>query len=306
MDTLAAIVRQRLELSWSKAKDLVTSGRVTVDGEVVRDIAARVEPERVEVHPDAPRERRGVLAPERLVFADRSVAVVNKPPGLLTIPYEDERDTLVDQTRALLRRQSKRASGKTFDPQLGVVHRIDKGTSGLLVFTRTLQAKRHLQQQFRQKTIHRRYVALVHGRPEVRTHVSEIVPDRGDGIRGSWGKGPYARAKAPKGAQRSVTHVLRSEPLGDFGGVQVSLIECRLETGRQHQIRIHLAEAGNPLVGEHVYIRDYPGERVGAERVMLHAAELGFEHPHTLDEVRFRVDPPQDFQSLVDEIRARR
>lgn len=290
--TAAAVVRSVLSLPWSKAKALCASGRVWVDGERVRDPAARVAVgATLEVDPEAPRERRGVLDAGLIVHEDLDVIVVNKPAGLLTVPYQDEKDTLADQTRAHLRRGGRR--GKR-DPMVGVVQRLDKGTSGVLVFARTMKAKRALEEQLREHTVHRRYVALVHGDVNAAVYESLILPDRGDGLRGSWGTRGKHRGKPPNKAKRSVTHTRPTRSLR-----RATLMECRLETGRQHQIRIHLSEAGHPLVGERVYVREYSGPRIDAPRVMLHAAELGFVHPRTGEHVRFTVPPPDDFQALV-------
>ena len=127
-----------------------------------------------------------------------------------------------------------------------------------------------------------------------RTITSQLVADRGDGLRGS------AHARDASVGQRAVTHVepieTRTIPAG--GTAQATLVACRLETGRTHQIRIHLAEMGHPIVGERVYMRDYRGPRIEAPRVMLHAAELGFEHPKTERHVQWEEPPPADFNAL--------
>jgi 23S rRNA pseudouridine1911/1915/1917 synthase len=298
--TLARVVREAFasELSWNKARDLCRSGRVRIDGSTARDPELRVAlGADVRVDPTAPRERRGVLAPEAVVYVDHDVVVVNKPAGVLAVPFEQgDRDTLIDQTRAALRRRGPRG----FDPELGIVHRIDIDTTGLLVFTRNLAAKRHLAGQFRAHTVHRRYVALVHGQPIGRTFDTVLVRDRGDGLRGSWGHFRVARGAPPEGSQRAITHVRMLERLED-----ASMVECMLETGRQHQIRIHLSEAGHPLIGERVYIRDFREPRIEAGRPMLHARELGFVHPRSGRALRFEQPPPADFQTLLTRLRER-
>ncbi|MDB4977503.1 MAG: Ribosomal large subunit pseudouridine synthase, partial [Myxococcaceae bacterium] len=211
-----------------------------------------------------------------------------------------DRDTLIDITRATLRR-----SKKGFDPELGIVHRIDIDTTGLLVFTRNLAAKKHLSAQFRAHTVHRRYVALAHGSVIGRTFDSTLIRDRGDGLRGSLGHFRAARGKPPEDAQRAITHVRLLERLLERGSsAPASLVECMLETGRQHQIRIHLSEAGSPLLGERVYIRDFRGPRIEAARPMLHARELGFEHPRTGRTMQFKLEPPEDFERLLASLRA--
>lgn len=292
--TVAAVVRELLDLPWSKAKRLCATGRVWVDGARARDPAMRLAAgARVAVDPTAPKERPGLLAKERVIHLDGDVIVVDKPAATLTVPYHaDDRDTLADQVRAYLRRASK-GRRRNRDPMVGVVQRLDKDTTGVLVFARTMKAKRALQAQLRDHSVTRRYVALVNGAAASGRHESWIVPDRGDRLRGSWGTRPEHRGPRPKAAKRAVTHVTAKEALEG-----ATLVECRLETGRQHQIRIHLSEAGHPLVGEAVYVRDHEGPRVEAPRPMLHAAELAFDHPRTGARVRFLAEPPEDLRAM--------
>jgi 23S rRNA pseudouridine1911/1915/1917 synthase len=298
---LARVVREADgALSWNKARDLCRSGRVRVNGTVVSDPQAELRVgDEVSYDPTAPRQRKGVLPRENLVHVDGDVVVVNKPAGLLSVPFEPgDKDTLVDMTRALLRRETR-----GYDPELGIVHRIDIDTTGLLVFARNLAAKRHLAAQFRAHSVHRRYVALVHGIVIGRTFDSLLIRDRGDGLRGSYGAYRPPRGRAPDDAQRAVTHVRLLERLAQRSPeLPASLVECMLETGRQHQIRIHLSEAGHPLIGERVYIRDYRGVRIEAKRPMLHARELGFVHPRSERELTFKLDPPEDFLALYESL----
>jgi 23S rRNA pseudouridine1911/1915/1917 synthase len=297
--TVAAIVRALVPgASWNKARELCASGRVTIDGEIARNDALRVSVgQTVEVDPHAKRQLEGTIGDDDILFSDADVIVVRKPPGILTCPYEDgDRGTLVDRVRAYLRRTTQ-----TRDPVVGVVQRLDKDTSGILVFARSMRGKRALEAQLRAHTVLRRYVAIVNGvvRGEA-TIRSEIVPDRGDGLRGSWGTRPSHRGDLPSDAKHAVTHVRAIEALHG-----ATLLECKLETGRQHQIRIHLSEAGHPLVGEPVYIRDYTGPRISAPRPMLHARELGFEHPADGRSGRWEDPPPADFEGCLGSLRAR-
>jgi 23S rRNA pseudouridine1911/1915/1917 synthase len=287
--TLARVVREAWSgASWNKARDLCRSGRVRVAGSVVSDPETRVPlGAEVSFDPEGPRARKGVLGEAAIVHVDGEVVVVDKPAGLLSVPFEaGDRDTLIDITRAALRRKGPRG----FDPELGIVQRLDIDTTGLMVFTRTLRAKRALAQQFRVHSVHRRYIALTHGVPPEGTFESTLVRDRGDGLRGSFGVFRVARGEPPSDAQPAITHVRVLEALRG-----AALVECRLETGRQHQIRIHLSEAGHPLIGERVYVRDYRGARIAGARPMLHARELGFVHPSQEREVRFTREPPPDF-----------
>ncbi len=297
--TLAAVVRAAMdEIPWSKARELVHRGKVTVDGEIAEDPAVRMSAgQAVSIDPEGRRRRRGVLDRSAIVYLDADVVVVDKPPGILSVPYAaGDKDTLVDQTFAALKRErpSQRAP-------LGVVQRLDKDTSGLIVFARNLPAKRHLAQQLRKHTVTRRYLALVHGIAESRRHESIFIRDRGDGLRGSFGVFRRPKSKQPpKDAKRAVTHVRRLESFGDVA----SLVECRLETGRQHQIRIHLAEDGHPLIGERVYIRDFSGSPIDAPRIMLHAQSLGFDHPRSDERVELESALPADFAEVLKRLRS--
>jgi 23S rRNA pseudouridine1911/1915/1917 synthase len=293
--TLAAIVRERTGASWARARDLCIQGRVTVDGERCVDPAARIAATAaVIVNEGGPKLERGPLAKDAIVYSDRDLVVVDKPPGMLTVADEaGNRDTLAEHTRLLLRR-----SGRGADTGLGVVHRIDRDTSGLVVFTRTAEAKRALAAKFRAHDIERAYHAIAHGAVDAAEIESELVMDRGDGLRGSRGSFRRGGGGLSAGARRSVTHV---RPIARLKGA--TLVECRLETGRQHQIRIHLSERGHPLVGERVYIRDYTGLRIEAPRTMLHARTLGFAHPRSGEQLAFEREPPADFQAIVERLR---
>ncbi len=288
--TVAAVVREQTGVSWSRARKLCSEGRVTVDGKRCLDPAARILADAaVVVDQQGPKLDKGPLAKSAIVYSDRDVVIVDKPPGMLTVADEPgNRDTLAEYARTVLRRM-----GGT-DVGLGVVHRLDKDTSGLMVFTRTAEAKRVLAAQFSVHDIDRVYHAIAHGVVDEANIESHLVTDRGDGLRGSYGHFRRARGDPPADAKRSVTHV---KPIERLKGA--TLIECRLETGRQHQIRIHLSELGHPLAGERVYIRDYAGPKIEAPRTMLHARTLGFTHPRSGERVSFEREAPDDFQALV-------
>jgi 23S rRNA pseudouridine1911/1915/1917 synthase len=271
---------------------------VRVGGEVVVEPTARVSAgTEVAFEPQAQRlAERGsrILARGDVVHADAHVIVVAKPAGVSTVPYGDEAgDTLEARVRTWLGRQGQAPRGAR--PSLGVVHRLDKETSGLLVFTRTWLAKQSLTSQFRRHSVHRRYLAIAHGDVRPRTIRSLLLEDRGDGLRGSARGAMAQRANA---AQEAVTHVERLEPLDG-----ATLVACRLETGRTHQIRIHLSEAGHPLVGERVYVRGYAGVLVAAPRLMLHAAELGFVHPATGRQMQWELPMPEDMAAVLERLR---
>jgi 23S rRNA pseudouridine1911/1915/1917 synthase len=289
--TLAALVRQHHEgLSWSRAQRLCQNGQALVDGAPQTDPAYRLsEGQEVRIEPSRPREREPAAA---IVFEDTHVVVVDKPVGVSSVPYEKgERGTEMSRIREAWRRRRRRATGLA---PLFVVHRIDKETSGLTIFARTKTAERSLARQFREHTVERTYLAVAQGTLRSRRIDSFLVPDRGDGLRGS--------TRRPGEGKRAVTHVEAVEKL-----VGATLCRVRLETGRTHQIRIHLAEAGHPIVGERVYIRDFVargGTPLASSRLLLHAATLVFEHPLTGRRVALAAPLPPDFLVELDRLRS--
>jgi 23S rRNA pseudouridine1911/1915/1917 synthase len=274
--------------SWGKVRKLIESGKVRLDGQVVREATCPTRPgQTIQVSLSAPRQPENRLPDSTLVYVDSQLVVVHKPSGISTVPYDDQERGTLDElvTRLLARRDGARRA------EVGVVHRLDKETSGLLVFSRTLAAKRELKNQFRFHSVRRRYWAIVHGSLASTTVRSQLVADRGDGLRGS--------TDNPRLGPEAVTHVRKLEPLRG-----ATLVECQLETGRTHQIRIHLSEAGHPVLGERVYVRRYTGLQLPAPRVMLHAFELGFEHPVTRAPLHFESVMPDDMKLVLDELRA--
>jgi 23S rRNA pseudouridine1911/1915/1917 synthase len=310
--TLAAVLKARLRLSWSQARLLVERRRVRVNGRVIADPAVRVKAgQRVAVIA-APPKTAGRSKPANSVlntpysvppgvvvhYADDAVAVVEKPPGLTTMRHAGEAaefgargQRFLPRTLADILPQLLPGGGR---PR--AVHRIDKETSGLVVFARSPDAERHLGRQFRAHTIARRYLAITRGRPPEGRIESWLVRDRGDG---------RPRSGPPGHGQRAVTHV---RVLEEFG--RCALVECRLETGRTHQVRIHLGEAGAPLAGEMVYDRPPHGrpaaDASGAPRVALHAALLGFTHPVTGEWMEWESPLPADLEAVVRRLRSQK
>jgi 23S rRNA pseudouridine1911/1915/1917 synthase len=282
------VVRTLFALSWNEARARIRTGKIAVNG------ATRTEPlfraregAEIAMRMRAPRPRADPLDASAIVHLDSQVIVVNKPSGVSSVAFdENETGSLDERVRFWLSRNTPhtRAGPR---PALGVVHRLDKETSGLLVFTRTWLAKKSLSAQFRAHTVGRHYVAIVHGHLESRTFRSRLIENRGDGLRGS------LKGGAQEG-QVAITHV---EVLEALPGA--TLVACRLETGRTHQIRIHLSEAGHPVVGERVYVRGYNGPLFPAPRLMLHARELGFVHPATNEPVHWEREPPADFDATL-------
>jgi 23S rRNA pseudouridine1911/1915/1917 synthase len=288
--TLAALLRRHLpELPWSKARRLCERGKVRVDGAVVTDPAQRLEKgSSVAIDERAPLPVP--VLPGRIAFEDTHVVVLDKPAGVSSVPWEKrESGTAMDLVRALWRQEGKRATATP----LHVVHRIDKETSGLIAFAKTKLAERGLEALFRAHDVERTYLCVAHGKVGDRRIESRLVADRGDGLRGS--------TRDPNLGKRAVTHVRAVENLHG-----ATLCEVRLETGKTHQIRIHLAEGGNPLVGEKVYVRDYlrkGKEPIASERLLLHAATLGFVHPVTHKPVRLESPLPDDFTAELEKLR---
>jgi 23S rRNA pseudouridine1911/1915/1917 synthase len=296
-DALDKVVRTLLGVSWNEARTYIERGKISVDGVVVTDPRRKVTGgSALEYTENARRPRPDTDLPKgAIVHVDAHVVVVRKPPNISTVPYdESETGTLDARVRAYLAKTGTKEE-RSGRPSLGIVHRIDKETSGLVVFTRTWLAKQSLSMQFRKHTVKRRYLAIVHGHPRAGTIRSHLVADRGDGLRGS------LEARGLRGkeqAQLAISHIALEEKLPG-----AALVSCRLETGRTHQIRVHLSESGHPLVGERVYIRDYKGEKIEAPRLMLHATELGFVHPATEREMMFEDPMPKDMTDVLARLR---
>ena len=288
--TLAAALRAQTEMTWGKAQTLCERGKVSVDGVVELDHAARVKPGAT----IAVDERRPAPKPETvpILFEDAHIVVIDKPAGISSVPFEKrDGDTAMDAIRDAWRVLGKRAT----EQPLFVVHRIDKDTSGVIAFAKTKDAEKGMQTLFRAHDVERTYLCVAHGTLDDRRIESRLVEDRGDGLRGS--------TRLPGKGKRAVTHAKRIEALPD-----TTFLEVKLETGKTHQIRIHLSELGHPLVGERVYVRDYSrkvGEPIPSPRLLLHAATLGFVHPVTGEHVRLESKLPVAFTKMLTMLRRR-
>lgn len=300
--------------SWGAVAKLIDGRRVTINGNLCLDAGRRLKSgEVVKVLAFAaaapPREDD-----VRIRFIDAHIVVVEKPAGMTTLRHPEERDwprrrkqlqpTLDEVLPAIVEKRSGRGSkqgrgaqGKKGPPRrLRPVHRLDRETSGLMVFARTIQAESALGKQFRAHALRRHYIAVCLGKVNTTTYDTRLVDDRGDGRRGG--------TTHPNQGKRAVTHV---KPLERLGGYTV--VQCLLETGRTHQIRIHLAEAGHPICGDKVYRGPFPGTPIsdesGASRVALHAADLAFVHPITGEVMEFNMPIPFDMVELIDRLRGR-
>jgi 23S rRNA pseudouridine1911/1915/1917 synthase len=307
--TVADLLRRHFHQSGPALKTLVSSGRVWLGGRRCTSLGWRVRAgQRLEIRlptknkPQTPSTSRKAKAQSHgihICYVDEHIVVVDKPAGLTTVRHKEETasfgararrylpPTLVDLLPSLLPGQAGR---------IRAVHRLDKETSGLVVLARTARAERALGLQFRGHHVERKYLALVRGRAKNERIESVLTADRGDGRRGS-----ASEAQSAKG-QHAVTHVHVVEELGDF-----TLVECQLETGRTHQVRIHLGERGTPLCGETIYDRPVHGaplsDASGFSRPALHAAYLGLRHPISDEPMHWSTRLPDDMRRLLERLR---
>jgi 23S rRNA pseudouridine1911/1915/1917 synthase len=300
---LLDVVQSSFRLSRKNAWNALRERRVRICGGACIDPNRRVKngqhlqlelPSRSTKEKGPAKELQAIARDIVVRHVDDHLIVVEKPAGLTTVRHADEVEalgkrakkflppTLVDLLPAVLARAGHAVKGR-----IRAVHRIDKETSGLVVLARTAEAESRLGKQFRAHTTGRRYLAMVRGEAKDASIESKLVADRGDGRRGSG-----------EGGQTAVTQVRVVERLGDF-----ALVECELETGRTHQVRIHLGEAGTPLCGERVYDRPLHGKPLpdgsGAKRPLLHAAYLAIDHPETGKRLEWRAKTPNDMTELI-------
>ncbi|SPA49535.1 23S rRNA pseudouridine synthase [Cupriavidus taiwanensis] len=292
------LARHFSEFSRSRLQQWIESGAVRVDGQVRRPRDAVQMGNRIEVRPQAAPES-SAFAPEdvplEVVYEDDTLLVINKPAGLVVHPAAGNWSGTV--LNGLLHRDPGAASL----PRAGIVHRLDKETSGLMVVARTLTAQTDLVRQLQARTVKRTYIALVWGR----------TYDEGT-IDAPIGRDPRERTRMAivqtASGKPSRTHfrTLATVPLGRGF---VSMVMCKLETGRTHQIRVHFESIGHPLVGDPVYFRaTQRGQRpairvplpVPYERQALHAYKLGLVHPATGKHMSWTAQPPEDLQALID------
>jgi 23S rRNA pseudouridine1911/1915/1917 synthase len=279
------VVALLTELPRAEAAALVADGRVSIGGRPVASKSRRVA-EGEEIDVDLPERVVGALAGEPgvhvpVVFADDHVIVVDKPAGLVVHPGAGNATGTMVQ--GLLARFPELAEvGEPDRP--GVVHRLDAGTSGLLVVARTPIAYRSLVEQLQARSVDRRYVALVLGTVGAPSGVVDAPIGRSD-------RDPTRMAVRADGREARTRYEVReryTEP------APTTLVECRLETGRTHQIRVHMAAIGHPVVGD----PRYGSGPVAAPRPFLHAWRLAFDHPETGERVSFESSLPTDLEAV--------
>jgi 23S rRNA pseudouridine1911/1915/1917 synthase len=300
----AAAAERRLALSRTRLKALIEAGEVRIDGETASDPARKLA-EGQTIRFEAPTAEESPLRGEDIaldvVFEDEHLIVIDKPAGLVVHPAPGHSEgTLVN---ALIRHCGASLSGIGGVKRPGIVHRLDKDTSGLLVVAKTDAAHQGLADLFadhgRTGSLERAYLALVWG----------ALPATAGKVDAAIGRHPRQREKmaiVPEDKGRhAVTHWRVEEALGP-----ASLVACELETGRTHQIRVHMASMGHPLLGDSVYGAGFKtkagllGEEAKSAlsalgRQALHAAALGFEHPITGEALHFESPPPEDFELLL-------
>lgn len=253
-------------------KSLLQTGKVFIQGMPTADGRREAKSADIEVRPNAPR-----LKPGRdpvILYRDNDLAVVYKPAGVLSV-------------RASGRHQDRNMMGFVYKicGDAYPVHRLDEDTSGLMIVALTEFGQQRLKAQLEARTVSRRYWALISGHWTKKKTIDNVLHrDRGDGLRGT-------REKAADKGQRAITHI---QPLQKLSGA--TMVQCTLETGRTHQIRIHLSEAKHPVLGDTLYGSPRLKER--APRLALHAYSLSFEHPRTGEKHLFRIPLADDLEKL--------
>ena len=287
-----AVAEAVAAVSRAEARRLIERGAVTVAGARAKPSHRLRSGERVEgrVPPPEPSDLVPEAIPLDIVHEDAELVVVNKPPGLVVHPaVGHRRGTLV---HALLH-HCRDLSGVGGVQRPGIVHRLDKGTSGLLVAAKTDRAHRRLARQFREHSADREYLALVRGTPRV---------DQGR-IEALIGRHPKDRKRFSTRVSRGRSAVTHWYVVERFQ--KVTLLRLALETGRTHQIRVHLASIGLPLLGDPAYGSRRSRSDPGAPgRPALHAAMLGFDHPTHGERMRFHAALPQDLEALIEVLRS--
>ena len=288
-----ALARLLPEYSRSRLQEWVTQGKVTLNGDAATIKQKVWGGEMIALVPQSDPADQPYLAEDialDIVFEDDTILIINKPVGLVVHPGNGNWEgTLLN---ALLHH----ASSLSEVPRAGIVHRLDKDTSGLLVVAKTLISQTDLVRQLQARTVSREYLALAHG---------EVT--RGGRVDAPIDRHPAQRTKMAivEGGKPAVTHYSVVEA---FPGC--TLLRCKLETGRTHQIRVHMASIRHPLVGDHIYIKGAQKcppqmrETLAAfPRQALHAERLGLEHPETGEWMEWQVEMPEDMKSLLGAIR---
>jgi 23S rRNA pseudouridine1911/1915/1917 synthase len=291
------------DVSRSTIQRWMSEGRVLVQGKALRPRDTVGEGSVLDVDPGPAPASAALPDPSvaiEVLYEDAELVVVNKPAGLVVHPARGHRTgTLVNGLLARPGFSSAPADASDREGVLrpGIVHRIDKDTSGLLVVAKTERAREALKSELSAHTVERRYVALTLGVPRSNT------------IRTAYGRDRRSRLRFTSKVREGKSAVTHVRVLEEFAG-RAALVECRLETGRTHQIRVHLAEqAGTPILADALYGRKPGAPELAAiaatlGRQALHAELLGFVHPVTGEALRFEAKPPDDFRAALEALRA--
>jgi 23S rRNA pseudouridine1911/1915/1917 synthase len=295
-----ALIAQHPGLSRRQAREAIEKGQVTVDRRMVREPGTLVAQPGATIGFDRNRKALPRVRPTiPLLYEDDSVLIVDKPAGLLSVPTDpgaEHEETALGHVRAYATRLTPKR------PYVGLVHRIDRDTSGALVFAKSPESRQALIGLFSRHAIERRYTALVAGSPAADAGLVDAP------IRDAYEGGRRAVAKGDEPSQPARTRWRVVERFAD-----AALLEVTLETGRQHQVRIHLAHIGLPVLGDSRYGREEPGPkvaratsraRVRPRRQMLHAGRLAFVHPLTGAKIAVESPLPEDFVAALDTLRA--
>jgi 23S rRNA pseudouridine1911/1915/1917 synthase len=281
------------EVSRSRLKQWIEDGAVRVNGSVVRPRHAVLAGDRIELEPQ-PAPDAAAYAPEAMtlaiVYEDDSIIVLDKPAGLVVHPAAGH------WSGTLLNGLLAHAPELAAVPRAGIVHRLDADTSGLMVVARTLAAQTELVRQLQARTVFREYWAIVLGEPRRSGTIDAAV--------GRDPRNPLRfRVSQSANARPARTHFTRLATT-QVEGVALSWLACRLETGRTHQIRVHLEHLGHPLIGDPVYRRRLPSRTPDVAwraflRQALHACRLGLEHPRSREPMQWFRAPPPDIAGLM-------
>ena len=297
-ERLDKALAQASGLSRERVKALIAEGRVSLNGAAATQPSVKAGEAthfRIEVPAAAPAAAAAQEIPLVIAYEDEHLIVVDKPAGMVVHPAAGNPDgTLVN---ALLHHCRGKLSGIGGVARPGIVHRIDKDTSGLLVVAKSDAAHEGLARQFAAHDLERAYHAVCNGHPKPSTGTISGRIGRSDANR-------KKMAVLPNESSRGKHAVTRYKVLRELDGC--SLVECRLETGRTHQVRVHMASIGHALLGDPLYGRPNSQvrevlKRLNFQRQALHAANLGFIHPITGDKLAFTSDLPPDMKELIDE-----
>ncbi len=345
--TVAAALKSHREASWGEVRKLLSSRRVQVNGNLCLDEARRVKESDVVVVLATPLPKPIDATDLRIAHLDDHLLIVQKPAGITSVRSQAEKrlstrrrqlqptvEELLPKVLARIQRinwppvppkgkrigrmqagrrkqinrvKVARADFLPKELQVQAVHRLDRDTSGLMIFARTQQAASGLVALFKKHAIDRQYVAICHGHIEKQTIESFLIRDRGDGLRGSTDD---ADASNRKDALRAVTHIVDAVPFTGADEQPYTRVRCKLETGRTHQIRIHLSEAGHPICGESLYTSDQTiaatsgsAVKFAAPRQALHSDRLQFTHPVTREAIDLHMQLPQDLARWIKHLR---